>query len=232
MKFYWPGMSTSLKQKVKNCDTCLAKIQKLDLKGGQHKPRRHGFPGEVLYVDLVGPMPETKDGKRYITTMQDGFTRYSSAVMIECKEAPVVANALLEGWVTKFGCPARIHTDQGTKFQNKVWTELCDRLQISKTETPSYNPQSNLVERFHRTLNSVMRTHMSREDTGWERFVATAVFAYNTKTNATTGVTPFEAFIGRPARLPIDLVVPTPDRKYATEDSYIQETKYLFISTS
>ena len=55
-----------------------------------------------------------------------------------------------------------------------------------------------------------------------------ATFAYNTKVNATTGLTPFEAFIGRPARLPIDLVVPTPDRQYPDADGYIQETLIRF----
>ena len=228
LKFYWPGMASELKQQVKKCDTCLGKIQQVNLKGGQHKPRKHGFPGEVLYMDLVGPMPETPDGMKYIVTLQDGFSRYASATTIPNKEACTVANALLETWITKFGCPVRIHTDQGREFHNSIWHQLCDRLQINKTTTPSYNPQSNLVERYHRTLNSIMRTHLAREDAGWSRFLPMATFAYNTKVNATTGLTPFEAFIGRPARLPIDLVVPTPDRQYPDADGYIQETLIRF----
>ena len=228
LKFYWPGMASALKQQVKRCDTCLAKIQQVNLKGGQHKPRKHGFPGEVLYVDLVGPMPETPDGMRYIVTMQDGFSRYCTACTIPNKEAITVANALLDNWITKFGCPVRIHSDQGKEFQNSTWHQLCDRLQIAKTTTPAYNPQSNPVERFHRSLNTIMRTHLAREDAGWSRFLPMATFAYNTKVNATHGLTPFEAWMGRAAKLPIDLVVPTPDRQYPDADAYIQETLIRF----
>ena len=228
LKFYWPGMASELKHQVKKCDTCLAKIQQVNLKGGQHKPRKHGFPGECLYIDLVGPMPETPDGMKYIVTMQDGFSRYCTACTIPNKEAVTVANALLDAWITKFGCPNRIHSDQGREFHNSIWHQLCDRLQIQKTTTPAYNPQSNIVERFHRSLNSIMRTHLAREDAGWSRFLPMATFAYNTKVNASHGLTPFEVWMGRAAKLPIDLVVPTPDRQYPDADGYIQETLIRF----
>ena len=127
-----------------------------------------------------------------------------------------------------FGCPTRIHSDQGTEFKNKLWTGLMDRLQIEKTETPAYNPQSNIVERFHRSLNQIFRLYMSREDKSWERFLPMACFAYNTKINATTGISPFEAYLGRKAKMPIDLVVPLPDRVYQTEDEFIRETQMRF----
>ena len=112
-------------------------------------------------MDLVGPMPETDKGDKYIMTMQDGFSRYCTAATIPNKEVATVANALLDAWVTKHGCPVRIHTDQGREWHNAIWHQLCERLQIAKTVTPAYNPQSNLVERFHRTLNTIMRTHLA-----------------------------------------------------------------------
>ena len=37
-----------------------------------------------------------------------------------------------------------------------------------------------------------------------------ACFAYNTKVNQTTGVSPFEAWMGRKAKMPIDLIIPHP----------------------
>ena len=107
-----------------------------------------------------------------------------------------MANAVIESWITKFGCPLRIHTNQGTKFINKIWMQLMDWLQIKKTETPTYNPNLNIVERFHQSLNQIMRIYMSREDKEWEEFVSIVALAYNTKVNAATGVTPFKAWMG------------------------------------
>ena len=227
-KFYWPGMSSQMRQSVKRCDICLAKITKVNTHQAKHQPRQHGFPGEVLYVDLVGPLPRTDGGKAYICTMQDGFTRYVTATTIPNKCAETVAGAVLDGFITKFGCPTRIHSDQGSEFRNAIWTGLMDRLQIKKTETPTYNPHSNLVERFHRSLNQILRVHMSREDKMWERFIPMACFAYNTKINATTGLSPFEAWMGRKAKMPIDLVVPVPDKIYRNQDDYVQDVTRRF----
>ena len=156
LHFYYPGMTHTLKRMVKNCETCLQKIQKTDLKDTVHKPHKYGYPGEVLFLDLVGPMPETHDGMRYILTFQDGFSKYVCTSLIPCKEAAIVANRLIEDWICLFGVPTRIHTDQGKEFHNNLWTELCDRLQVKKTVTPPYNPQSNPVECFHRTLNQIL----------------------------------------------------------------------------
>ena len=162
--------------------------------------------------------------------MQDGYSRYTTAVAIPNKEAAVVANAVLNGWITKYGCPTTIHSDQGTEFKNVLWTELMDRLQITKTTTPAYNPQSNQVERFHRVLNSIFRIYMNREDKSWERFVSTACFAYNTKVQATTNLTPFEMFLGRKPKMPIDLIIPLPDQEYANEDDFVREVQLRFNS--
>ena len=61
---------------------------------------------------------------------------------------------------------------------------------------------------------------MNRNDHAWERFVPMACFAYNTKINASTGISPFEAFMGRKAKLPIDLIIPLPDRIYQNEEEF------------
>ena len=227
-KFYWPSMHEFLRRRVRQCDVCLAKIQKTSLHATRHQPRRHGYPGEVVYVDLVGPLPETDKGDKYIVTMQDGFSKFVGASTIPNKEAITVANAVVDNWITKYGCPSRIHTDQGREFVNKIWTQLMDRLQITKTETPAYSPQGNLVERFHRSLNQIFRVYMNRDDKSWDRFIPMATLAYNTKVNATTGVTPFEAWMGRAPRLPIDVIIPTPEKRYSTEDQYIQDTMRRF----
>ena len=136
----------------------------MNVKDTVHKPHRLGYPGEVLFIDLVGPLPESPTGMRYVMTLQDGFSRFVSASLVPCKDSRVVANRLVDDWVCLFGVPTRIHTDQGTEFKNQLWNQLCDRLQVKKTETPAYNPQSNQVERFHRTLNQILRLYMDRHD--------------------------------------------------------------------
>ena len=223
-RFYWPGMTTDLRRMVGKCPECLTKIRQCNQRDVPHKPQKSGFPGERLSVDLVGPLPETVNGYKYIMTVQDMFTRFVQAFPIPNKEAETCANVLIDRQICLFGCPGEIHTDQGKEFHNKLWAQLMDRLEIRKTTTPTYNPNSNPVERFHRTLNQIMRIFLQREDPGWYRYLPMACLAFNTKVNMTTGVTPFEGHMGRNCRLPIDLILPQPQKRYETVQESVQDT--------
>ena len=87
-KFFWPGMTSALKREVKRCQHCLAKETQVKQRETVHKPRKHGFPGEVLYVDLVGPLPRSDKGSIYVCTMQDGFTKFVTAGLSPIKRQP------------------------------------------------------------------------------------------------------------------------------------------------
>ena len=68
-------------------------------------------------------------------------------------EAITVAKCLVNEFICRFGVPEQLHSDQGRNFESKVIKNVCDLLQIRKTRTSPYHPQSDgLVERFNRTL--------------------------------------------------------------------------------
>ena len=89
-----------------------------------------------------------------------------------------MVDALYQGFVCLFGAPMQIHTDNGREFQNKIWSGLLKRMRVLETKTPSYNPSSNQVERFHRCLNDIIRTYKNPD---WARVVPGACFAFNSK---------------------------------------------------
>ena len=111
---------------------------------------------------------------------------------------------------------------------NAFWEDLCRGLEIRRTKTPPYSPQSNSVERFHRTLNQLFRIYLSRDDPEWYHVLPMCVLAYNSKVNSATGVTPMEAWTGREATLPIDLVLPQPERSDQNENEQAEVTLRRF----
>ena len=227
-RFYYPGMSQDLKRRVANCGDCLVKRSKVKLKDSQHNPQRAGYPNQRIYVDLIGPLPTTEKMERYILSVEDGFTRHGSAYTLPNKQASTVARVLIDEYCSDYGFPESIHSDNGKEFVNEIWEQLCDRLNIKKTTTPSYNPQSNIVERWHRTINMMMKTFMDRDDREWSKYLPAMVMAYNTKVNSSTGVTPYFATFGREARLPVDLVLPTPGEESRTMNSHVEEVLRRF----
>ena len=54
---------------VQTCPDCVQKITKVRLKA-----RIQGYPKQVLFIDLVGPLPETPVSNRYILTCQDAYS--------------------------------------------------------------------------------------------------------------------------------------------------------------
>ena len=126
-------MTVDLKAKVGLCETCLAKRQKHDVNAATHQPSKNGFVGETLYVDLVGPLPQTAEGSRYILTCEDGFSRFVLAYPIENKEAVTVAKVLLEKYLVTFGFPTRIHSDNG-----QAWWRQCQTLVLQDSYPNRY----------------------------------------------------------------------------------------------
>ena len=113
-RFFWPGMRRELQQKVAECVKCIEKIRSVPSRGTQHVPGTTGYVGEKLNIDLVGPLPTTPDGYRYVLTMQDNFSRHVSAVPLKTKEAVEVARNLIDHYIAVHGCLLQIYSDNGT----------------------------------------------------------------------------------------------------------------------
>ena len=74
---------------------------------------------QILGMDLVYPGTTTESGNKWILTVTDLFSKFVFAEPIKSKEASSVAEALIS-FVTTYGAPERIITDQGREFNNEV----------------------------------------------------------------------------------------------------------------
>ncbi len=86
----------------------------------------------------------------YIYTIE--IQQFASTTTVDC------ANALFQGWVSRYGVPAVITSDRGAQFTSSLWAALCSLLNIQHNQTTAYNPQSNgMIERFHGRLKDALR---------------------------------------------------------------------------
>ena len=101
-----------------------------------------------------------------------------------------------------------LHSDQGSNLNSEVITSLCKQLGIERTRTTAYHPQANgQVERFNRTLESMLSKVISENQKDWDIHLPKALFAYRTAIPESTGFTPFLVNYGRSATLPIDVML-------------------------
>ena len=87
------------------------------------KVHKVGEPMQRIGMDILGPLPETYKGNKYILVVIDYFTRWTEAYAIKNQEARTVAEVLLENFVTRFGVPHVIHTDQGSNFESQLFAD-------------------------------------------------------------------------------------------------------------
>lgn len=86
-------------------------------------------PFSRLAMDMVGPLPPTPDGFRYILTIADYSTRYPEAIPLKTTTSADVAEALLQMF-SRTGLPSEILTDRGANFCSQLMEEFHKMLHI------------------------------------------------------------------------------------------------------
>jgi hypothetical protein len=171
-----------------------------------------------IHVDIVGPLPPTTTGVRHVLTMIDITTRWVEVVPLTSTTASVCADALIAGWIARFGVPEVIISDRGAQFTSDVWHVLCTRLSITHNTTTAYHPQSNgMVERFHRQLKDSLRARLAGSD--WLSHLPWVLLGLRAAPKEDLGVSSAELLYGSPLVLPGELLTAEETAPRAVLDS-------------
>ena len=85
--------------------------------------------------------------------MIDAATRYSKARLITTKRKEEIAKKIFEMWISFFGVPGTLMSDNGGEFVNNLYTEVSQKLGIRMVMPPAESPFSNgIVERHKKVI--------------------------------------------------------------------------------
>ena len=80
-------------------------------------------------------------------------------------------------------------------------------LGIKQYTSSAYHPQSQgALERFHQTLESILRTYCFEQDKYWDEGVHLLLFAAREAVQESLGLSPFELLLGREVQGPLKLL--------------------------
>jgi len=224
-RFFWPGMDSWIEEKVKQCSRCIRR--KTVPSKAELVSIESSAPMEIICIDFLS-LERSKGGFENILVVTDHFSRYAQAYPTKNQLARTTAKILFENFITHYGFPSRIHSDQGPNFESELIKDLCELAGIAKSHTTPYHPMGNgQVERFNSTLLKMLGTLEEDAKADWKSHVAPMVHAYNVTIHKSTGYSPYYLMFGRHPKLAIDamLGLSANDDRYQSKHEYIKQLR-------
>jgi transposase InsO family protein len=140
-------------------------------------------PGDVIYSDMVGPLPPFHSLGCYLVTFVDEFTRYITIFALVRKSAVLDSFKIFHCEFERLHTTTikAIHSDNGAEYAPIATYAL--QLGISVHRSAPYTPQSNgIAERQNRSIFEMARTTLTAPGlppTYWVESVKNSIYIRN-----------------------------------------------------
>ena len=208
-RYVWPQMKSDIREWCRQCQRCQsAKITR----------HTHAPLGTIetkgrfitVHLDIVGPLPSV-DNKRYIMTMIDRGTSWVEAIPIYDITTDMIIRTFEREWISRFGVPEIVITDQGTQFESEKFSNFCKIMGIERKRTTAYHPQSNgKIERWHRAMKNSIRAASEDSSKMWAHDLPKILLSLRNCTKSNASPSAAQLTFGCRARLPGDFVISEP----------------------
>eukprot|EP00731_Ephydatia_muelleri_P034946 Em0087g15a len=82
-RFYWPSCADDVSEWCSCCAVCCSRKTHAPKRRAGLQTLQVGYPLQMVCVDLLGPLPETETGSRYVLVAVDHFTKWAEAHMFK-----------------------------------------------------------------------------------------------------------------------------------------------------
>jgi transposase InsO family protein len=211
---FWPGMRRDVYNFIQRCFIC----QKYNRSYLRTPLQRQIIPPTAFHtvsMDIVGPVPPSPFGDRYILVIQDVLTRWVEFAAMKQADTTTIVNAFMATWITRYGVPQQVLTDRGSNFLSELAQAFYRAFGIKKVNTTAYRPQGNGAnERSHGAMKAFFSKYLhSLSKSKWRFLLNDARYAYNTAFHGALGMSPYEALFALTPSLGI-LGIPYEEKKY------------------
>lgn len=202
--FAWPGMHDDVSKYLKGCLICQRHRASTPLAMSLKGVHCADTAFSKIHVDL---WKASHNGVNYIVlTIIDSLTRWAEATSIPAATAEAVASALIRIWISRFGSPRVLVSDQGPEFTSVLLQNLCVKLGIEQIFSAPYHPEGNApIETFHWTLRKGLTCLPPRQKASltFDEKHSLVLMSYCATIHLTTGDTPAFLCHGTDLRVPM-----------------------------
>ena len=225
-KYWFKQMYTWVRNYTKSCTICQKSKIKYHAKTAPLQPLQVDDLFARYHMDILGPLPRTRDGYKYILLVVESLSRYPETIALKTQEASEVATALWTHIFSRYGAPLSLVSDRGQNFMSHLVTQLCNLFNVARVKTSSFRPQTNSAcERYNSTILKCLRCYCDKQEE-WIEYLPSIMAAYRaTPSISSTQFSPFFVMHGREMRLPLDneLIATTSTEKHKDADEYVRQ---------
>ena len=164
-------------------------------------------------MDIVGPLPRTHRGNRYILIVVYHFIKHAEAYALPDQEAITIVRVFLNEFISRLGIPYINYTDRVANIESNMFKELFQLLNIKKTCTsPYYLKCNNQLEIIHCMLIELLAFDVANPTKNWDLNLSIVLIAYRWAVQSSPGLAPHFMLFGCEMRSPLDSMYRLPKR--------------------
>ena len=206
---WWPTMRQEIEEIAKNCPNCQVSQgshKSLEREAAQHMVTAGIRPFERWGIDLIGRLPTTPNGNRWIITAIDYATGWPVAKAVPDATEETIGEFLHEQLFIQYGAPKEIISDNGPNLISGAVRYYLGLLETRHKTTTPYHPRTNgKVENLNGLLGRMLTKYLMNKPTkAWDLYLPQALFAARVHEHAVTGFSPFFLVYGVHPRIPSD----------------------------
>jgi transposase InsO family protein len=149
-------------------------------------------PGELMSLDLFGPLPRGKGNVKYLLECLDVFSKHVMIYPLKSATTKSCLNKLQSHYSQEVNKPEVILSHHGSQFTSPSWKKTLIELGIQIKYSPIRHPESNPTERVMRELGKYFRIYCNLIHKKWPELVSHIIQWLNSFVSTTTGYSPIE----------------------------------------
>ena len=190
---------------VKKCDQCQRFAPSIHQPGGILNPLSSPWPFAQWGLDIVGPFPKTVGNKKYLLVGTDYFTKW-----VEAEPLANIKDVDAKNFVTRFGVPHVLISDNSLQFGSKMFRKYCGELGITnRYSTPTYPQGNGQAEAINKVIVNGLKKRLDDAKGKWVEKLPHVLWTYRTIPHRSTGETPFSMTYEAEAVIPLETGFPT-----------------------
>ncbi|KAL1487125.1 hypothetical protein MTO96_046655 [Rhipicephalus appendiculatus] len=180
-------MRVDISKYVQGCAVCQRTKPRRKKPEGLMSSQWATAPMEEPSVDIIGPLPSTPRGHKYLLVVIDKFTKFPELFPLRAATSAKILECMVQVFC-RHGTPVAITSDNGKPFVSTLWRNLLKHWGIKDRHTVPYRPAGQMVERHNGTIKQCLRAYCTNHK-DWDRHIPEIGLAMCTVESVVTGYT-------------------------------------------